>query len=74
MDKIQEAAVHFLKLVNTTSYVFHLANRNVRVISLDFMMKDFHHLAGLQYLTDINIPRDKKNTLSWILDRTTLLS
>ncbi|MCM1136046.1 MAG: PBECR4 domain-containing protein [Clostridium sp.] len=69
MDKIQESAVHFLKLVNTTSYVFHLANRNVRVVSLDFMLKDFHHLAGLQYLTDINIPRDKKNTLSWILNK-----
>lgn len=69
MDKIQEAAVHFLNMVNTTSYVFHLANRKVRVVSLNFMAKDFHHLAGFQYLTDISIPRDKKNTLSWILDK-----
>lgn len=68
MDKIQEAAVHFLSLVNTTSYIFHLANRNVRVVSLDFMLSDFHHIAGLQYLTDINIPRNKKNTISWILN------
>lgn len=67
MDKIQEAAVHFLNMVNTTSYVFHLANRNVRVVSLNFMAKDFHHMAGFQYLTDINIPRDKKKTISWIL-------
>lgn len=68
MDKIQKAAVHFLNLVNTTSYVFHLANRNVRVVSLNFMLKDFHHMAGFQYLTDINIPRNKKKTISWILN------
>ncbi|MDE5598576.1 MAG: hypothetical protein K2J04_12215 [Lachnospiraceae bacterium] len=60
MDKIQECAVHFLNLVNTTSYVFHLANKDVRVVSLNFMPEDFHHLAGLQYLTDIMIPRNKK--------------
>lgn len=69
MDKIKEAAAHFLNLVNTTSYVFHLANRNVRVVSLNFTSRDFHHMAGFQYLTDITIPRDKKNTLSWILNK-----
>lgn len=68
MDKIQEAAAHFLNLVNTTSYIFHLANRSVRVVLLNFMPKDFHHMAGFQYLTDINIPRDKKKTISWILN------
>lgn len=69
MDKIQECAVRFLHLVNTTSYMFHLANKEVRVVSLDFMLKDFHHLAGLQYLTDISIPKNKKNTIAWILDK-----
>ncbi|MCM1143796.1 MAG: PBECR4 domain-containing protein [Blautia sp.] len=69
MDNIQKSAVHFFNLINTTSYVFHLANRNVRVVSLNFMMKDFHHVAGLQYLTDINIPRNRKNTISWILNK-----
>ena len=69
MDNIQKSAGHFLNLVNTTSYVFHVANRNVRVISLNFMMRDFHHAAGLQYLTDINIPRNKKDTLLWILNK-----
>lgn len=54
-------------MVHTTSYVFHLANRNVRVVSLNFMAKDLHHMAGFQYLTDINIPRDKKKTISWML-------
>lgn len=69
MNKIQECAVRFLNLVNTTSYVFHIAKRDVRVIALDFKLADFHHLAGLQYLTDINIPRNKKNTIFWILDK-----
>ena len=65
MDKIQECALHFLNLANTTSYVFHLANRDVRVVSLNFMPEDFHHLAELQYLTDIMIPRNKKKTISF---------
>lgn len=69
MDKIQECAVHFLNLVETTSYVFHLAKRDVLVIRLDFRLADFHHLVGLQYLTDINIPRNKKNTVAWILKK-----
>lgn len=69
MDKIQECAIHFLNLVDTTSYIFHLANRDVRVVTLNFMPEDFHHLAGLQYLTDITIPRNKKNTISWILKK-----
>lgn len=68
MDRIQTAAAHFLDLVNTTSYVFHLANRNVRVVSLNFMLRDFHHMAGFQYLTDINIPKDKKDAIPWILN------
>ena len=69
MNKIQECAASFLNLANTTSYIFHLANRKVRVISLNFDRKDFHHLAGLQYLTDISIPKNKKDTISWILDK-----
>lgn len=61
--------IHFMKLVDTTLYIFHLENKNVRVFSLNFLPRDFHHLAGLQYLTDINIPREKKSTLSWILNK-----
>jgi hypothetical protein len=68
MEKIQESAKNFLQLVNSTKYVFHVARRNVRVISLDFLLKDFHHISGLQYLTDINIPRNKNKTIEWILD------
>ena len=68
MDKIQKCALNFLNLVNTTSYVFHLANRRVYIVSLNFTEKDFYHLAGFQYLTDISIPKNRKNTLSWILN------
>lgn len=57
-----------MRLIDTTSYIFHVANRNTYVIALDFKLKDFHHLAGLQYLTDINIPKNKKDTISWILN------
>lgn len=69
MDKIQEAANCFLRLVNGVSYVFHVANKSVRVIALNFTLRDFHHMAGFQYLTDISIPRNKNNTLSWILNK-----
>lgn len=67
MEKIQECAHNFLHLVSTTKYVFHVAKRGVKVLILDFERKDFHHLAGLQYLDDINIPKDKKKTIDWIL-------
>lgn len=69
MDKIQECAACFLNLADTTTYVFHLANKNVRVVTLNFMSEDFHHLAGLQYLTDIHIPRNKRDTISWVLKK-----
>jgi DNA polymerase III epsilon subunit-like protein len=68
MEKIQESAKNFLRLVNSTKYVFHVARRNVNIITLDFSLKDFHHILGLQYLTDINIPRNKNKTIEWILD------
>ena len=67
MDKIQECAVNFKHLVESTSYIFHLARKRIRVVKLDFEMSDFHHLAGLQYLSDIEIPRNKKKTIDWIL-------
>ena len=67
MDKIQQCAQNFLHLVSTTKYVFHVAKRGVKVLTLDFDLKDFHHLVGLQYLDDINIPKNKKKTIDWIL-------
>lgn len=69
MEKIQKCALNFLHLINTTTYVFHLARRNIHVLTLDFSLKDFHHAAGLQYLTDINIPRNKNKTIEWTIDK-----
>ena len=70
MDKIQQCAQNFLHLVSTTKYVFHVARRGVKVFTLDFELKDFHHLVGLQHLDDISIPKDKKKTIEWILSET----
>lgn len=70
MDKIQECAEKFKHLVESTSYIFHLARKSIRVVKLNFEMSDFHHLAGLQYLSDIEIPRNRKKTIDWILNDT----
>lgn len=69
MEKIQECAINFQKLIDTTSYVFHLAKRKVTVVTLDFAEKDFLHASGLHYLTDLSIPKNKKNTINWILNK-----
>lgn len=58
MEKIQECAINFQKLIDTTSYVFHLAKRKVTVVTLDFAEKDFLHASGLHYLTDLSIPKN----------------
>ena len=70
MDKIQQCAYNFLHLVNTTQYVFHVAKRGVDIITVDFDLKDFHHLVGFQYLDDISIPKNKRKTIDWILSET----
>ena len=69
MNKIQECASNFRELANTTSYIFHTSLKGkISVIEIDFEEGDFHHAVGLQYLTDIEIPRNTKKTISWILD------
>ena len=66
---IQECAINYRKLANTTSYIFHTSLKGkISVIEIDFEERDFHHAIGLQYLTDIDIPRNPKNAISWILD------
>lgn len=69
MDKIQQCAKNFTLLVEKTKYVFHTSiNKKVSIFELDFKETDFHHAIGLQYLHDINIPKNKSKTLSWILN------
>ena len=47
MDKIQQCAQNFLHLVSTTKYVFHVAKRGVKVLTLDFDLKDFLHYLDI---------------------------
>ncbi len=69
MDKIQECASVFRTLASTTSYIFHTSLKGkISVIEIDFQESDFHHAIGLQYLVDIDIPRNTKKTVDWILD------
>ena len=69
MDKIQECASAFRTLASTTSYIFHTSLKGkISVIEIDFQESDFHHAIGLQYLVDIDIPRNTKKTVAWILD------
>ena len=69
MDIFQECALNFRKLAQTTKYVFHVSkNKKIKVFSIDFKESDYHHVAGLQYLTDIQIPRAKSKVIPWILE------
>ena len=69
MDKIQECASVFRTLASTTSYIFHTSLKGkISVIEIDFLESDFHHVVGLQYLVDLEIPRNTKKTVDWILD------
>lgn len=69
MDKIQECASAFRTLASTTSYIFHTSLKGkISVIEIDFQESDFHHAIGLQYLVDLEIPRDTRKTVDWIID------
>ena len=69
MDIIQECAKKYQSLVETTTYTFHTSlNKKISVFNIDFKFTDFHHAIGLQYLEEIEIPRNKKITISWILN------
>lgn len=67
MDTIYECATNFNKLKMYTYRFVVAKNRTNYEIKLDFRDKDFFHLAGFHYLTDISIPRNRKNTLKEIL-------
>lgn len=69
MDIIQECAVNFKRLTETTTYTFHTSlKKKILVFNIDFHPVDFHHAIGLQYLHDISIPRNTKKTIDWILN------
>lgn len=67
MDLIYQAAAKYVAL-QQYEYEFVLSHRRkTRKIKLSFSNKEFFHLAGLQHLTDIQIPRNKNKTLDYIL-------
>jgi hypothetical protein len=67
MDKIYEAAAKYVALSNY-EYEFVLSqNRRCRKIKISFHDEDFYHLAGLQYVREIDIPRNRKKTLDDIV-------
>ena len=70
LEIIQECAQNFKELSDTTSYTFHTSlGKKISVFDVDFKPGDFHHAAGLQYLTDISIPRNVNKAIPWILDK-----
>ena len=69
MEIIQECAKNFKRLSSTTNYVFHTSlNKKISVLNIDFQEIDFHHAVGFQYLHDIEIPKNKKKVIPWILN------
>lgn len=67
MDIVYEAAAKYVAL-ECCKYVFVLSQKRKNiVVRVDFKDEDFFHLAGLQYLTDIDIPQNRKKTLNSIL-------
>ena len=51
-------------------YIFHVSEkRRIRKMILSFTKKEFFHLAGLQYLKDIALPKNRKTTIQHVLDK-----
>ena len=63
MDLLQKCAVAFNRLTGY-QYRFTLGRKGkLKEIVLGFGETDFHHLAGLHKLKDINIARDNRQTV-----------
>lgn len=68
MDVIYECAAKFIALENYEYRFVVSKNRKSWELKLNFYDSDFFHLTGLQYLTDINIPQNRKDTLKNIIE------
>lgn len=73
MDIIYECAAKFVALENYEYKFVVSKNRKSWELRLNFCDSDFFHLAGLQYLTDINLPQNRKNVLKNIIEKKKLL-
>lgn len=68
MNVIYECAAKFIALENYEYRFVVSKNRKTWELKLNFCDSDFFHLAGLQYLTDISIPQNRKDTLKNIIE------
>lgn len=69
MDLIYECAAKFA-IIEDYEYRFVVSkNRKTRELMVDFCDSDFFHLAGLHYLTDISIPKNRKEILKNIIEK-----
>lgn len=51
-------------------YEFHVSDkRKIRKMILSFSKKEFFHLAGLQYLKDVALPKNRNTTIQDVLDK-----
>ena len=67
MDVIYESAAKFVVLEEYKYRFVVSSKRKSRELILDFCDSDFWHLAGLHYLTDISIPKNRRDTLKNII-------
>ncbi len=72
MDLIYDAAAKFLVLEQFEYHFVVSQKRKLQTINLNFIDTDFFHIAGLHYLTDIVIPRDRIKTMDEILIKHTI--
>ena len=69
MDLIYECAAKFA-IIEDYEYRFVVSkNRKTWELVVDFCDSDFFHLAGLQYLIDISIPKNRREILKNILEK-----
>lgn len=69
MDIIYECAARFV-ILKDYEYIFTLAkNRKITKLKLNFTPQDFFHIAGLQHLKDIAIPKNKPDILKNIIEK-----
>ena len=69
MDKIYEAAAKYVVL-SQYEYRFVLSkSRKCRIVKVNFLHEDFYHLTGLQYIKEIDLPKNRKRIMDDIIFR-----
>ena len=66
MDVIYECADSFSKLLSKKYNFVVSKKRKIISFTVDFAETDFYNLAGFQYLNDLDIERDPRNTINVI--------